>query len=192
MKQILQKDFFQGSALEVAKDFLGKRLVHKTQKGRISGIITDIEAYPAKIDRVSHGNKKTKRTEVMYREGGYAYVYLIYGIHHQFAVVVNRKDIPEVVFIRAVKPVEGIGLMKRNFGKPVKNDKDLVKSPGNLCKSFGITIDLYGEPIPGKKLWLEDTGIQIATDKIKSSERVGINKKLEGSQAKYRYYVTNL
>lgn len=192
MKQILQKEFFQQSALDIAKNFLGKTLVHSTPEGRISGIITDIEAYPAGIDKVSHGNKKTKRTEVMYREGGYAYVYLIYGIHHQFAVVVNKKDIPEVVFIRAVQLVEGIDLMRKNFGKPLKQDRDLTKSPGNLCKSFGITLDLYGESIPGKNLWLEDTGILIDPDEIKSSERVGINEKLEGSQAKYRYYVTKL
>jgi len=189
MTKILQKDFFQKPALEIATDFLGKTLVHITLDGRVSGIITDVEAYPAKIDEVSHGNKKTKRTEVMYREGGYAYVYLIYGIHHQFAVVVNKQDIPEVVFIRAVKPQEGIEIMEKNFSKPVKKNQDLTKSPGNLCKSFGITLDLYGEPIPGEKIWIEDTENSLDQKKIKAAERVGIRNELKGSNRKYRYFI---
>jgi len=189
MTKILQKDFFQKPALEIATDFLGKTLVHITLDGRVSGIITDVEAYPAKIDEVSHGNKKTKRTEVMYREGGYAYVYLIYGIHHQFAVVVNKQDIPEVIFIRAVQPKEGIEIMRRNFSKLVKKTQDLTKSPGNLCKSFGITLDLYGEPIPGEKIWIEDTENSLDQKKIKSAERVGIRNELKGSNRKYRYFI---
>jgi len=145
----LQRNFYLKPALDVAKDFLGKKLIYNSKKGIVSGMISDVEAYPAFIDDVSHGNKRTPRTEVLYREGGFAYVYLIYGIHHQFAVVVNNKEIPEVIFIRAVIPEKGIDIMKENYGKHVTKITDLTKSPGNLCKSFGITLDLYGEDLTG-------------------------------------------
>jgi len=140
----LQKGFYQNSAVNLAPEFLRKYLVFNSPKGKVSGKIIEVEAYPAYLDKVSHGNKRTKRTEIMYREGGFVYVYLIYGMFHQFAVVVNKKDVPEVVFIRAVIPEVGVDTMKQNFGRSVKSDLDLAKSPGNLCKAFGINMSLYG------------------------------------------------
>lgn len=187
----LPKSFYQKPAEKVAKEFLGKHLVYNSPKGKVSGKIIEVEAYPAFSDKVSHGNKRTKRTEVLYKEGGYAYIYLIYGIHHQFAVVVNKEDIPEVVFIRAVIPEEGTDIMKRNFGRVVKNEKDLARSPGNLCKSFGITLDLYGEDITKNKLYLEDRGEKVNKDKIVASSRVGISKKLKGHGKKLRLLLKN-
>ncbi|MFA4873058.1 MAG: DNA-3-methyladenine glycosylase [Patescibacteria group bacterium] len=188
MTKELPKKFYQKGAIELAPKFLGKYLVHKTTKGIISGMITDVEAYPAYIDKVSHGNIRTKRTEVMYREGGYGYVYKIYGIHYQFAIVVNQKDIPEVVFIRAVKPEEGIDMMRKNFGKEV-DTTTLTKSPGNLCKSFGITDAFYGIDLTGDILWLEDRNVVIDKKDILTDQRVGINKKLQGSEKKFRFFL---
>lgn len=186
----LPKDFYQRPAFDIAKSFLGKYLVHQTSKGIISGQIIDVEAYPANIDNVSHGNKRTKRTEIMYQQGSYAYVYVIYGIHHQLAVVVNKPEIPEVLFIRAAIPDEGIDLMKQNFGRPVRKITDLAKSPGNLCKSFGITLDYYGMDLTGNVLYLEDRGVIINPSQIKTGARVGINTKLHGSDHPFRYYVS--
>ena len=184
----LPKSFYWGSAVELAPKFLGKYLVHRTDEGIISGMIIDVEAYPAFVDKVSHGNKRTKRTEIMYQNGGHSYVYKIYGIHYQFAVVVNRKDIPEVVFIRAVKPKEGIELMRKNFGKDI-GAEILTKSPGNLCKSFGITEKLYGIDLAGDVLYLEDRGMQIDSKNIQTDRRVGIDNKLQGSDRKLRYFL---
>lgn len=185
----LSKRFYQRPATEVVKEFLGKYLVYNSPRGKVSGQIIDVEAYPAFSDKVSHGNKRTARTEVMYQDGGLAYVYLIYGIHRQFAVVVNRKDVPEVVFIRAVIPSEGVKLMRENFGQEVKDEKELTKSPGNLCKSFGIDMTLYGEDLTGDKIFIEDRGIVIAPENIVSDKRVGINHKLEGSKKKLRFFL---
>ena len=187
----LPKSFYQKPAEKVAKEFLGKYLVYNSPKGKISGKIIEVEAYPAFSDKVSHGNKRTKRTEIMYKEGSHAYVYVIYGIHHQLAVVVNKKDIPEVVFIRAVIPEEGVDIMKKNFGRAIKNIKDLTKSPGNLCKSFGITLDLYGEDLTKNKLYLEDRREKTIKDKIIISSRVGISNKLEGHDKKLRLLLKN-
>ncbi len=188
----LPKSFYQGRAIELAPKFLGKYLVRKTAKGVMAGMITDVEAYPAFVDKVSHGNKRTKRTEVMYRHGGYGYVYKIYGIHYQFAVVVNQKNIPEVVFIRAVKPEEGIDVMKKNFGKKVVDVAAHTKSPGNLCKSFGITEALYGVDLTGDELYLEDRGVRIDAKDIKTSSRIGINGGLQGSEKEFRYFLRTI
>lgn len=188
MTMKLPKSFYQESALELAPKFLGKYLIHKTTQGVISGMIKDVEAYPALVDKVSHGNKRTKRTEVMYREGGYGYVYKIYGIHHQFAVVVGQKDIPEVVFIRAVKPEGGIDIMKNNFGKEA-DVMILTKSPGNLCKSFGINGTLYGVDLTGDTLWLEDRSVFVDGKDVMTDQRVGINKKLQGNRRQFRYFL---
>lgn len=185
----LPPSFYQPPATEIVKDFLGKFLVFNSPKGRIAGEIIDVEAYPAFSDNVSHGNKRTKRTEIMYGRGGHAYVYVIYGIHHQFAVVVNRQDIPEVVFIRAVIPVEGIEIMEDNFGKPVQNIRELTKSPGNLCKSFGIDMSLYGADLAADHIFLEDRGVVIPEERIVSDKRIGIDKQLSGSECKLRYFV---
>ncbi len=184
----LPHSFFLETALTIAPKFLGKYLVYNSPYGKVSGKIVDIEAYPAFFDNVSHGNIKTKRTEIMYQEGGYAYVYLIYGIHHQFAVVVNKKNIPEVIFIRAVIPVEGTDIMKQNFGRKVKDSKELTKSPGNLCKSFGISLDLNGSDLTKDTLFIEDRGVIVKPEDIYTDKRVGINNKLTGSQQKLRYF----
>lgn len=186
----LPKSFYQQSTLDIVKQFLGKYLVYNSPKGKISGKIIDVEAYPAFTDDVSHSNKRTKRTEVCYQEGGYVYIYLIYGIHHQFAVVVNKKDTPDVVFIRGVIPDEGIETMRENFGRPAKQDEDLTKTPGNFCKSFGIDMNLYGDDLTGDTIWLEDRGEQINENQIKTDTRVGIQESIEGSKNKFRFYIT--
>lgn len=183
----LPKSFYQSPAESIAREFLGKYLVHNTAKGKMAGKIVEVEAYPAFSDNVSHGNKRTKRTEIMYKEGGFAYVYLIHGVHYQFAVTVNKKHIPEVVFIRALLPTDGIDIMKENFGKEVICPCRLTESPGKLCKSMGITLENYGENLTGDKLYIEDRGEKINPKSIKELLRVGISEKLEGYERELRF-----
>ena len=185
----LNKDYYQKPAVDLAQDFLGKYLVYNSPKGRLSGMISDVEAYPAFTDDVSHGNKRTSRTEVMYKEGGFVYVYVIYGIYYQLAVVVNKLEIPEVIFIRGVIPDEGIEIMKENFGKEVRKVGELTNKPGNFCKSFGVARQLYGTDLTGDTIYLEDRGIKIDPLKIRSVNRVGISKKLKGSNLPLRFYI---
>src|SRR4051794_14404321 len=85
-------EFYLRPAVDCAIEFLGKVLVRRTAGGRVAGVIRDVEAYPAFVDEVHHGNKRTSRTAVMWEAGGVAYVYLVYGMWHQFAAVVNRAD----------------------------------------------------------------------------------------------------
>lgn len=103
----------------VARDLLGKILVTEFNEQRTSGRIVETEAYNGVGDRASHAwsGRRTARTEVMYGTGGTAYVYLIYGIHHLFNVVTNKKDVPHAVLVRALQPMEGIPLMLERMGK---------------------------------------------------------------------------
>ncbi|MEK9181179.1 MAG: DNA-3-methyladenine glycosylase [Patescibacteria group bacterium] len=189
MSHKLSRQFFLRPTVMVAKDLLGKYLIRKTLDGKIAGKIVEVESYPAFTDQVSHGNRRTARTEVMYSAGGRAYVYLVYGMHYQFAVVVSRPAIPEVVFIRAVIPTEGIEIMKRNFRRPVKKFNDLTRSPGNLCKAFGIDLKMYGVELTGNKLWVEDRGDLVKPRDIKASKRIGIDPRLKGAGRKLRFCI---
>lgn len=179
----LGRDFYLRSAADSATDFLGKVLVRRTATGRVAGVIRDVEAYPAFTDKVHHGNKKTPRSAVMWQAGGVAYVYLIYGIWHQFAAVVNRAEVPDVVFIRGVMPVEGLETMTAQWDKP-RPAGELANSPGKLCKSFQITTDLYGTDLTGDDLFLEDWGIPVNPAVIRTTKRVGINPRHQGHNAR--------
>ena len=185
----LRRHFYLQAANQCAKDFLGKQLVFDGPEGRVAGMIFEVESYPAFVDEVHHGNKRTSRTEVMYKQGGFAYVYLIYGIWHQFAAVVNEQDIPDVVFFRGVIPTEGLLIMRTNFGRDAHHTIELTNSPGKLCKSFGITKELYGTDLTGDTLWLEDVGININQDLIKRTKRVGINATYQGADAQLRFWI---
>lgn len=184
----LDKAFYLKSALDSVTDFLGKVLVHNTPQGRISGVVCDVEAYPAFFDQVHHGNKKTPRTEVMWREGGYAYVYVIYGVWYQFAVVVNKENIPDVVFIRGAIPFEGKDIMKRQWDKDMQ-EEELSNSPGKLCKSFLITKEQYGVDLTGDELFFEDWDVKIPNEAVQTGKRVGISSIHEGFDKPLRYFV---
>ncbi|MGW6283202.1 DNA-3-methyladenine glycosylase [Kribbella sp. NPDC055071] len=184
----LGPSFYSRPATECATDFLGKVLVRRTTAGRVSGVITEVEAYPAFADGVHHGNKRTPRTTVMWEAGGRAYVYLIYGRWHQFAAVVNRAGIPDVVFIRAVVPVEGTETMAAQWDKP-RPAKDLTSSPGKLCKSFQITKDLYGADLSADELFLEDWHLPVDPTQIQTTPRVGINPNHHGHDTPLRHHL---
>ncbi|WP_405069677.1 DNA-3-methyladenine glycosylase [Kribbella sp. NBC_01510] len=184
----LARDFYLRPASDCATDFLGKVLVRQTRAGRVAGVIRDVEAYPAFTDAVHHGNKKTPRTSVMWGAGGVAYVYLIYGQWHQFAAVVNRADVPDVIFIRGATPVEGVEAMTAEWDKPRGADQ-LANSPGKLCRSFQITKDLYGADLTGADLFLEDWGISVDPAQVRAAERVGISSRRDGHDSPLRYYL---
>ena len=185
----LRRDFYLQPANQCAKDFLGKKLIFDGPQGRVAGIIFDVESYPAFVDQVHHGNKRTSRTEVMYNQGGFAYVYLIYGTWHQFAAVVNEQAIPDVVFVRGVIPIEGLPIMRTNFGRDAPDILDLTNSPGKLCRSFGITKELYGTDLTGDTLWLEDVSININQNLMKRRKRVGINSTYQGADTELRFWI---
>jgi len=188
---ILPVSFYtRKDVVHIAKELLGKVLVTEFDGTYTSGMIVETEAYAGAADKASHafGNKRTKRTEVMYREGGTAYVYLIYGIHHLFNVVTHMADVPHAVLIRAIEPLDGIELMlerrKMELPKPA-----LTAGPGAMSAALGIHTRHTGYSLQGPEIYIEDRGIKILPRNIVAASRVGVAYAAEDALLPYRFYV---
>ncbi len=180
----LPRSFYLRDGLEVAEQLVGKLLVHDSPEGLTSGRIVELEAYMGECDRACHayGGRRTDRTEILYHEGGHAYVYLIYGMYNCMNIIANEEGIPNCIFIRALEPVEGIELMKFRRGR--ENIRNLCSGPGKLCIAMGITRELYGEDLCGDRLWLEDDG---CSPEIACGKRVNINYAGEDAELEWRF-----
>lgn len=180
----------------IASELLGKVLYTSFNDEITAGIITETEAYAGVIDKASHAynNRRTARTEMMYRKGGTAYVYLCYGIHALFNVVTSAGDEPHAVLVRGIEPLHGIEFMKQRSGK----DKLVSKSgigPGNVTKLLGIRVMDSGldmcNDLPGeRKIWIQDEGIIVKNDDVKTGPRVGIDYAAEDALLPYRFQWT--
>ncbi len=172
----LPRDFYLGpDVLGVARRLLGRLLVVPARDGtRASGIIVETEAYRGPEDRASHafGGRRTRRTETMYRIGGTAYVYFVYGMHYQFNVVTNVEGIPHAVLVRALEPVEGIELMRSR--RPGRSDVDLANGPGKLCAALAIDRRIDGADLLGDRVWIEEGDGPAPRASILRGPRVGI------------------
>lgn len=159
----------------ISKELLGKVLCTRLRGKLTTGMIVETEAYLGVIDKAAHsyGGKRTARTEVMFGSAGRAYVYLCYGIHHLFNVVVNQKGVPEAILVRAVEPIEGISTMlhRRNMSKP---ENRLTAGPGAMSQALGISTKLNALSLMGSRAWIEDRGIKIKHGRIQASPRVGV------------------
>ena len=185
----IERKFYMRDAVTVGKDILGKIIVKKTADGRImSGRITEVEAYMGITDKASHsyGGRRTKRTEVMYKEGGYSYVFLIYGMYECFNVTVGREGDPQAVLIRGVEPLENKNFMWEK--RKVKKEKDISNGPGKLTKALGITREDNGADLTeGENLWLEDDGYKVKD--IVETTRIGIDYAEEDALKPWRFYI---
>lgn len=179
----------QTDSLKIARKLLGKKLVVPDAEGKIiSGIIVETEAYLGEADKAAHAykNRRTKRTEILYGEGGFVYVFLIYGIYNQLNFSIGEKDVPHCVLIRAVEPFEGIEIMRQRRGK--MPDKNLTSGPGKLCIAFNIDRTFYGEDLCGNKIWLEE-GVEVAKNKIMKGKRIGIDYAEEYAKKPWRFWI---
>lgn len=185
---ILPNGFYRRSnVLEVAKDLLGKVLCTEIDGQLCKGKIIEVEAYSGTNDKACHANngRRTARTEVMYAEGGCAYVYLCYGIHHLFNVVTNVADKADAVLIRALEPLEGMEIMKNRLNS---SNKKLTNGPGILAKSLGIKTVHTGLPLDQIPVWIEDAET-IANELIIETTRVGVEYAEEDALLPWRFYV---
>lgn len=184
----LNRKFYLKSADELAPALLGKVLVHKTAEGVTSGIIVETEAYIGPNDKGAHscGGVPTARTAVMFGQGGFAYVYLIYGMYSCFNVVANVKDKPEAVLIRALEPLDGVELMKNRRG--TDNLQNLCSGPGKLCGALGITREQSGADLCKDELFILDKPALSASD-IAVSPRINIDYAEEYRDVLWRYFV---
>lgn len=181
----LTREFYMRSGLTVARELIGKQLVHQTREGTTKGIIVEVEAYMGSCDAAAHSYQfpHTPRTAVQYGPGGYAYLYTIYGMHTCMNVVANGPDCPESVLIRALQPTEGIELMKKRRQKD--NLLQLCSGPGKLTQAMGITKSHYGEDLCGDALYIEE--VEGAIPLIAATKRINIDYAGEAADYLWRF-----
>jgi DNA-3-methyladenine glycosylase len=189
----LHASFYQREdVVQIAKDLLGKVLVSFFDNIKTAGIIVETEAYRGPDDKASHAynNLFTDRTKIMYENGGLAYVYLCYGIHHLFNVVTAQKGMAHAVLVRAIEPLEEIDAMikrrKLDHSKP-----QLTAGPGVMSKSLGITTANSGMDmtLPNSKIWIEERNIIVNPKNIIESPRVGVAYAEECAKWNWRFRI---
>jgi DNA-3-methyladenine glycosylase len=195
MSLITQDFYTRPDVVVIARELLGKLLVTQFDGKLTSGIITETEAYEGITDRASHAysGRSSERTEIMYRVGGTAYVYLCYGVHSLFNIVTNAEDIPHAILIRGIKPVDGVKYMvKRTYKSNIS--KDFSNGPGKVSKALGIHyshtgFDLTKKPVRknDQGIWLEDIGFSVNQDKIKVTPRIGVDYAGADASLPYRF-----
>ena len=185
---ILPQSFYKQSTKKVAKELLGKKLVRIYKGKRISGIITETEAYLGIKDMACHsyGGRTTERLKPMYLDGGHSYVYFIYGMYFCFNVVTRTSKHPEAVLIRALEPLENINVMKSLRGK--EELKHLTTGPGKLAQALHITKELNGLSLNDDLIFIEDH-IEVPRSKIVSRPRIGVDYAGEAKDWPLRYYI---
>lgn len=187
----LDRDFYlRDDVVQISRELLGKVLCTRLGGELTSGMITETEAYRGRNDKACHANdgRRTDRTEVMYHRGGTAYVYLCYGIHHLFNVVTNREDTADAVLVRAVRPLEGVQLMRQRRDREAV-EPGLTAGPGRLTQALGITTGHYGTDLRGDTIWIEDRGLDKASGEIASGPRIGVDYAGDHAERPWRFWL---
>jgi DNA-3-methyladenine glycosylase len=170
----LTRQFFTTHTLEVARQLLGARLVRLEGDQRLSGLITEVEAYRGEEDLGCHAKAgRTPRTQVMYGPPGHAYVYFTYGMHWCLNFVTEAEGFPAAVLLRGIFPTEGLEVIaSRRKGQPSRLWTD---GPAKICQAFDIDKRLNGADLcaPGCILFLE-TGLPIPDSSVTIGPRVGL------------------
>jgi DNA-3-methyladenine glycosylase len=189
----LPKEFYlRKDVTRIAKELLGKIIVTRFDDVITAARIVETEAYNGAVDKASHayGNRRTNRTEVMFAEGGVAYVYLCYGIHHLFNVVTNVNDTPHAVLIRAAEPLIGVEDMLIRTGKKIL-DNTLTRGPGNVSKALGIYTKHTGMSLWSDELYIAGDDFQVKPSMIGTTVRIGVDYAAEDALLPYRYVIKN-
>ena len=178
MNRVLERRFYARPTLDVAKDLIGKVLVHDTRAGTASGVIVEVEAYIGESDPACHAAPgPTTRNAPLYGPPGVAYVYLNYGIHYLVNAVTEAKGSPAAVLIRALEPKAGVPLMRRRRRRRNIPLHDLCRGPGNLTRALAITLRQNGFDLTRGPLRIEDQGEPKRT--VSWSRRIGLNVGIE-------------
>ena len=208
----LGRVFFTRDGITVAKELLGKTLVHKTPLGTVRGILTEVESYMGETDKGAHtyGGRRTARTEPMYHQGGTSYVYLIYGMYSCMNIAAMTEGNPQAVLLRSVIPADEDSrrimvqlrleeLNRKQLKKkkepytmeriPASLDKHLADGPGKLCAAMHITkadndIDMVESPD-----FYVTEGIEVKPSQIHAGKRIGIDYAEEAADYLWRFYL---
>ena len=191
---ILKPDFYSRPTLDVARDLIGKVLVHRARQGTTAGIIVEAEAYIGEDDPACHAAVgRTTRNEPLYGPPGRAYVYLNYGLHDMVNAVTEKEGHPSAVLIRALEPIEGLALMRRRRsrapwrkGKSPVADHDLCRGPGNLTRAMGITLEDNLRSLSIGPLTIHDRGVEVG--EVTWTPRIGIRV---GTERPWRVSLTD-
>ncbi|GCD10004.1 DNA-3-methyladenine glycosylase [Clostridium tagluense] len=192
----LTREFYAKETLQVAKELLGKVVVHEVNGVKLKGKIVETEAYIGSIDKASHayGGKKTPRLEALYGKPGIAYVYFIYGMYHCFNVITEKEGSPEGVLIRAIEPIDGIDEMSKLRFNKVYNEltkaqfKNLSSGPSKLCIAMNINKENNKQDLCSGNLYIEES---MDKEKIEiiEAKRIGIDYAEEAKDFKWRFYI---
>ena len=189
----LPRDFYLRPTLNVARDLIGKVLVHETPAGIAAGAIVEAEAYIGESDPACHAAPgPTRRNAPLYGPPGIAYVYLNYGIHYLVNAVTEAEGSPAAVLIRALEPVEGESLMRKRRGRFAGRGADafetmeLCRGPGNLTRALGISLRQNLRDLTSSTLRIESRNL--ASRPVQWSRRIGINV---GVEAEWRVYAAD-
>lgn len=185
----LPLDFYtREDVVQIARDLVGKLLFTRFDSILTGGLIVETEAYSGRSDKACHAyHKRTKRTEVMYSEGGVAYIYLCYGIHQMFNIVTNQEGLADAVLIRAIEPVTGLDMIEQRRGGDKKYA--LTKGPGSLGQALGFDRSQTGTSlIDSADMWLAESLVE-ETYEIEVDRRVGVDYAEEDALLPWRFFV---
>ena len=190
---ILKREFYERYTLTVAKELLGKLLVHETREGTTIGKIVETEAYNGPEDKASHAynNLRTERTEVQYGPKGHAYVYQVYGMYFCFDVTSGRLvGKPEAILVRALEPIGSLGVMMRRRKASKGQITNLTNGPSKLCMAMGISKKQNGVDLCVPPLRIE-TGVTVDERQIVQTVRVNIDYADEWKLLLWRFLIKN-
>lgn len=193
-KFISKAFYLQSKPHDIAKYLLGKVIETSFNNKITSGRIVELEVYKAPEDKGSHAynNKRTPRTNTLFEEGGIAYVYLCYGIHHMFNFVTGPKDYAHAILLRAIEPLTGIDIMlKRRKLSTVT--KQLSNGPGKAGQALGIrtTHDRQSICDTSSNIIVWDDDLTLSESAIVKSPRVGIAYAEECAHWPWRYRIND-
>ena len=191
---ILPREFYDRPTLDVARDLLGKVLVHRRNGVVTSGAIVEVEAYIGESDPACHAAPgRTRRNAPLYGLPGFSYVYLNYGIHCLVNVVTESAHSPAAVLLRALDPLDGVTTMRRRRARAMKGRRPqrdeleqhhLCRGPGNLTMAMAITLLENQLDLSGARLFVEDRGEK--PEAIAWGPRIGIRV---GTERPWRAWV---
>lgn len=184
----LPASFFLRPTLEVLDDLVGTVLVRRSKEGLTSGIIVEAEAYRGEDDPASFAFiGRTKRSEMLYKQPGKAFVYLTYGIHYLLNIITEKEGFPAAILIRAIEPLEGISLMKKR-----RKDEDLLNlcsGPAKVCQALGIDLVMNDVMVTSSRspLFIKERNIRNKGHiELVRRPRIGVS---EGKDRLWRVYL---
>lgn len=171
----LPRDFYDRPADIVARELLGKHLVHVINGTAKIGKIIETEAYLGEHDKAAHSCKgRTPRTQVMFGPPGFAYVYIIYGMYHCMNVVTESEGKASAVLIRALEPIQNL--------------TERTQGPGLLCKAMQIDKTLNAHDMLSDNFFITGNPAH-ETIKIVKKPRIGVDYAGEWAQKLLRFYI---